>query len=123
MKNLINYDLGNGQTILIESDESKTVKPRISKSTSKDLVKASINSTSKSYDKITRNFSDAVVPIKAAAESLFKAFENISDSMSEIELELSLKVSAEGGFIITKGSIEGNFKVTLKWSKEKKNNK
>lgn len=59
--------------------------------------------------------------IKACAQDLLKVFDELATgkreggSFNSAVIELGVKVTAEGRFVVAKGSVEANLKVTLNW--------
>ena len=98
-KYLVEYQLEDGSTILIESEDKHGIE-RIS---DKD-------NTSKASEK----FESAVKHIKPVAKALFGAFEEFNNPQ-EIQLEFGVKFSAKAGVIFASADSEATFKVSLKW--------
>jgi len=64
-------------------------------------------------------FVDAVARIKPAAEVVLKAFQEMN-TPDEIGLEFGLKFNAKTGVVFASADSEATFKVSLKWTNEKK---
>ncbi len=67
----------------------------------------------------TRSVVDAVNRIKPAAEVVLNAFQEMN-TPDEIALEFGLNFSAKAGAIFTSVDSAAAFKVSLKWTNEKK---
>ena len=64
-------------------------------------------------------FVDAVDRIKPAAEVILNAFREMN-TPDEIALEFGLKFNAKTGVIFASADSEATFKVSLKWTNDKK---
>lgn len=113
MENLIEFKTENGHTVYLEATP-------INKPTG-GFQQVSIN-TESVINQATDSLTQALEPVKSVAESILKAFSAFNHAPDEISVELAIKISAEAGVIITKGSVEGNFKINLKWKKDESNN-
>ncbi|MFB6549342.1 MULTISPECIES: CU044_2847 family protein [unclassified Streptomyces] len=65
-----------------------------------------------------RTFEGSLEGVRAAAESALRVFRDGSLRPDSVELEFGVKLSAEAGAIIAKGSAEGHLVVKLSWSPE-----
>ncbi|MDG9721256.1 MULTISPECIES: CU044_2847 family protein [unclassified Streptomyces] len=65
-----------------------------------------------------RTFEGSLEGVRAAAESALRVFRDGSLRPDSVELEFGVKLSAEAGAIIAKGSAEGHLVVRLSWSPE-----
>jgi hypothetical protein len=63
-----------------------------------------------------RTFEGALDGVRAAAESALRVFRDGSLRPDSVELEFGVKLSAEAGAVIAKGSSEGHLVVKLTWS-------
>ncbi|WP_405643887.1 CU044_2847 family protein [Streptomyces sp. NBC_00019] len=63
-------------------------------------------------------FEAALDGVRAAAESALRVFRDGSLRPDSVELEFGVKLSAEAGAVIAKGSAEGHLVVKLSWSPE-----
>jgi hypothetical protein len=66
-----------------------------------------------------RTFEGALDGVRAAAESALRVFRDGSLRPDSVELEFGVKLSAEAGAVIAKGSTEGHLVVKLSWSPER----
>lgn len=64
----------------------------------------------------TRTFEGALDGVRAAAQSALRVFRDGSLKPDSVELEFGVKLSAEAGAVIAKGSAEGHLIVKLSWS-------
>lgn len=63
-----------------------------------------------------RTFEDSLDGVRAAASSALRVFRDGSLRPDAVELEFGVKLSAEAGAVIAKGSAEGHLVVRLSWS-------
>ncbi|WP_416984468.1 CU044_2847 family protein [Streptomyces sp. T028] len=63
-----------------------------------------------------RTFEDALEGVRAAAESALRVFRDGSLRPDGVEIEFGVKLSAETGAIIAKGTAEGHLVVKLTWT-------
>ncbi len=106
----VKFEFNNGQSVLVQAEPL-----------TKELgnVKVSKRNGGSEVLDAEKKLNEALEPLKQTTESLFQSFEGMVHRPDEIEVELSIKITAEAGMIITKGSVEGNFKISLKWVKDK----
>ena len=64
----------------------------------------------------TRTFEGALEGVRAAADSALRVFRDGTLRPDGIEIEFGVKLSAETGAIIAKGTAEGHLVVKLNWS-------
>ncbi|GHD29986.1 hypothetical protein GCM10010335_19580 [Streptomyces galbus] len=64
----------------------------------------------------SRTFEGALEGVRAAAESALRVFRDGSLRPDGVEIEFGVKLSAETGAIIAKGTAEGHLVVKLSWS-------
>ncbi|MYV56448.1 CU044_2847 family protein, partial [Streptomyces sp. SID3212] len=63
-----------------------------------------------------RTFDEALVGIRAAAESALAVFRDGPLKPDSVELEFGVKLMAEAGAVIAKSSAEGHLTVKLSWA-------
>lgn len=63
-----------------------------------------------------RTFESALEGVRAAAESALRVFRDGTLRPDGVEIEFGVKLSAESGAIIAKGTAEGHLVVKLTWS-------
>jgi hypothetical protein len=64
-------------------------------------------------------FEEAVSGLKPVAEALLSQVRSLAQSPDEVSLEFGVTLKLEAGVLIAKTSGEGNFKVEVKWKREK----
>ncbi|MFG2677603.1 CU044_2847 family protein [Streptomyces sp. NPDC048392] len=65
-----------------------------------------------------RTFEDSLDGVRAAAAAALRVFRDGTLRPDSVELEFGVKLSAEAGAVIAKGSAEGHLVVKLSWSPE-----
>jgi len=107
MKQLIQFQLKNGESVLIEADvpEESGIVPS-SRGVNMAVIKAQ------------QTLEDALENVKPAAEAILTKLKGITDPPDEVEVTFSLKVSAEAGVFVASGSLEANYAVKMSWSKQ-----
>jgi hypothetical protein len=108
MKRLIEFPLEDGISMLVEVDESDT--DGVPKSLQgHDVIEKANQTLEKSLEKV-----------QPVAQFIIAQLRKLHDAPDEIGVEFGLKLSAESGVILASAGLEANYKVNLKWVKEKK---
>ncbi len=110
MKQLIEFPLEDGGTVLVEVDEPKSAAGRrqVSRSGEKAVKAAS------------ENFETALTRVKPTANAVIATLRDLVEQPDEIGVEFGLKFTAETDLVLAAAGVEANFKVTLKWQKNGK---
>ncbi|MFE0251205.1 CU044_2847 family protein [Streptomyces sp. NPDC059010] len=66
-----------------------------------------------------RTFESALDGVRAAAESALRVFRDGSLKPDTVELEFGVKLTAEAGAVIAKGTTEGHLVVKLSWAPDR----
>ncbi|MFF7854075.1 CU044_2847 family protein [Streptomyces sp. NPDC007904] len=66
-----------------------------------------------------RTFEGSLEGVRAAAESALRVFRDGTLQPDTVELEFGVRLTAEAGAVIAKGSAEGHLVVKLSWSPER----
>jgi hypothetical protein len=106
MLTYIEYDLGDGVTILIEAPEGEAG----------GLVKASRGDGEVTKIKAKKNFSDALKDVRAQAKLLLQEIEELHVSEAEIKFGINT-VGELGNMAIGRVGMGVNYEVMLKWKK------
>lgn len=110
MAKLVSFDVGNGETILIEVDEVA------------DLGSEIIEPVSKVHGEIAaqarQTFSEAIDNIAPMVRALKGRINALTDPADEVEVKFSVKLSGEIGAVLTKVGGEATYEITLKWKKQ-----
>jgi len=99
MKQLVEYELEDGSTILVEVDLPEAGIERAARGD--QIVKAK------------ERFSEALEQIKPVAQTVLSKLGSLS--ADEIGVEFGIKLSAKAGVILASADAEANFTVTLTW--------
>ncbi|MEU6497684.1 CU044_2847 family protein [Streptomyces sp. NPDC046984] len=102
MEGLVEFKTGDGTVVAVEAVEEQHGSQLVSRSDG--TVQA------------TRTFEGALVGVRAAAESALRVLRDGALKPDGIEIEFGVKLSAETGAIIAKGTAEGHLVVKLTWS-------
>ncbi|MCP4106482.1 MAG: hypothetical protein GY749_13270 [Desulfobacteraceae bacterium] len=108
MKKLIEFELEDGSTIFIETEDSD-------KRYGEQMVGKSGKA---SAEKAEKRFKDAIEHVKSASDTLLESFREMN-TPDEIGLEFGMKFNAKAGAIFASVDSEATFKVSLKWTNEK----
>ena len=100
MDSLVEFDLEDGATVLIQAERSPTITTR---------------GGGRSQEKAEKSFERAAEAIRPAAEKMLATFKDMENAPSEISLEFRVQFSAEAGAFIGTVSGGANFAVTVKW--------
>ena len=109
MKRLIEFDLEDGGSIVVEVDEPEPVG---------GVVKAA--RPGEVMEKAHHSFEAALDRIRPAASIIIKKLRGLHDPPDEVEVEFGLKMNAEAGAVVASAGAEANYKVTLTWKREQK---
>jgi hypothetical protein len=105
MATYVEYQLEDGTTILVETDEKKT----------RGWTKASNNKVGDLIASVDQKFEQAFAGVKKSAMVLRQQLEEMR--ADEVTVTFGLKAAGEAGnFAIGKVTGEANYTVTLKWS-------
>jgi hypothetical protein len=69
-------------------------------------------------DRITGTFEAALDGVRSAAQSALRVFRDGALRPDSVELEFGVKLGAEAGAVIAKGTAEGQLVVRLSWSSQ-----
>ncbi len=104
MTKLVEFDVGEGQTILIEVEEveSEEITP-VSKAPGEIAAKA------------RKTLSEAIDDIAPMVRTLKRKLNAMTDPEDEVEVKFSVKLSGEIDAVVAKMGSEATYEVTLKW--------
>jgi len=105
MAKLVEFDVGDGQTILIEVEEveSEEIEP-VSKVPGELAAKA------------RQTLSEALDDIAPMVGTLKRQLNALTDPGDEVGVKFSVKLSAEIGAFVTKVGGEATYEITLHWT-------
>ncbi|GAB1541497.1 CU044_2847 family protein [Scytonema sp. NUACC21] len=104
MLRLVEFDVGDGETVLIEVEdvESEDIQP-VAKSPGELAAKA------------RKTLSEALDNFAPMVRTLKRKLNNLTDPEDEVEVKFSVKLNSEIGAVVTKISGEATYEITLKW--------
>jgi chaperonin cofactor prefoldin len=104
MTKLVEFDVGEGQTVLVEVEDvqSEGIKP-VSKSPGDLAAKA------------RQSLSQALDDLAPMVRTLKHRLDALTDPADEVEVKFSVKLSGEIGAVVTKVGGEATYEITLKW--------
>jgi len=102
VKNIVEFSLENGDSVLIEVDQSS------------DRIGIADDMAEKA--KIT--FEAALNTVKPVANTIMDKIRELNQPASEVEVKFGIKMTAGLGAIVASGSADVNYEITLKWKKE-----
>ena len=107
MKKLVEFSVGDGQTILAEIDEIES-----------DAIKrVSRRPADKIAEQAKQTFEQAMENLEPMVKAVKTKLDDMADSADEIEVKFGVKLSGEVGALITTVGGEVNYEITLKWKK------
>jgi len=101
MKQLVEFDLPDGGTVLLESDVPEG-------------TPGAVRASRSGVEKASKSFQSALDSVQPAINTLMSRLGDINNP-AEINVEFGLNVSAKAGFIIASADSEVTFKVSLTW--------
>ena len=102
MKQLIEFPLEDGGTVVVEVDEDVAGTTRASR-------------PGEVAEKATETFEAALAPVVPAAEALIGRLRGLSQRPEEVTIQFGVKLSGKLNAIIASSAGEANFAVTVKW--------
>ena len=106
MKQLVEFPLEDGSTILVEVESPEGGGMVPAARGGETVVKAQ------------ETFEAALDKVHPAASAIIAKLRDLHDPPDEIGVEFGLKMSAEAGAFVAAAGVEANYKVTLKWKRE-----
>ena len=107
MTQLVRFDVGNDEGILIEVDNvaSDSIQP-ISKSPSEIAARAE------------KTFSQALDNLTPMIKSVKSKLDAVTEPADEVEVKFSVKLNGEVGAVLTKVGGEATYEIILKWQRK-----
>lgn len=68
-------------------------------------------------DQGTRTLEDSLATVVPALREVVGKLRYVSKELSEIEVELGLKLTGEAGMVVAKAGAEANFRVLVRWAR------
>ncbi len=106
MKRLIEFELEDGGSILVEVEEPDRG----------GMVPVARGEGVP--EKARKTFEAALDKVRPAAAAIIGKLHSLHDPPDEIEVEFGLKMSAEAGAVVASSGLEANYTVKLIWRKE-----
>ena len=106
MKQLVEFPLEDGTTILVEVDAPEEG----------GMVPAARGG--EVVAKAQQTFENALETIRPAARAIVAKLRALHDPPDEIEVAFGLKMSAEAGAFIAAAGVKANYKITLTWKRD-----
>lgn len=105
MTKLVKFDVGDGQTVLVEVDEveSEEIEP-VSKSPGELAARA------------RQTLSEALDNIGPMIRTLKQKLDALTEPADDVEVKFSVKLTGEVGAVVTKVGGEATYEITLKWT-------
>jgi len=107
VKQLVEFALPDGETILIEVDEPEVPGATIPASRVGKMAVDARLTFEEALDKIN---------LKPMVKAIKKKFDEMEESADEIEVKFAIKLSGQAGAFITVGG-EASYEVTMRWNK------
>lgn len=105
MTKLVQFDVGEGETVLVEVEEVEGIKP-VGKSPGELAVQA------------RQTLGEALDGIAPMVRTLKSRLNALTDPADEVEVKFSVKLSGEVGAVVTKVGGEATYEITLKWQNQ-----
>lgn len=105
MAKLVEFDLGDGETVLIEVEEveSEDIEP-VSKRPGEMVAKA------------RQTFGEALNGVVPMVRLMKRRLDDLAEPADEVEVKFSVKLTGEVGAVLTKVGGEATYEITLKWA-------
>jgi Trypsin-co-occurring domain 1 len=105
MTKLVKFDVGGGETVLIEVEdiESEEIEP-VSKSPGELAAQA------------RQTLSEALDGIAPMVRTVKNRLNNLTEVGDEVQVKFSVKLSGEIGAVVAKVGSEATYEITLKWA-------
>ena len=107
MSRLVEFELPDGDTVLVELVEPTTQLP---------IVRGFDGSAVAERAQVT--FEAAVSRIKPAVQEVIGQLHDLKDEPDEVEIQFGLDLHAEAGAFVAQASADANFSVRLTWRHE-----
>jgi hypothetical protein len=105
MKRLVEFQLDQGGSVLVEIDEPSA--GPVMRGLGKDHPTL--------VERTDKTFEEATASVTPAARSLIARLRSIDDPPDEIGIEFGVRLSAQTGAFIASVAAEANFKVSMAW--------
>ncbi len=106
MSRLIEVPLSTGGSITVEVDEPTGGRTMRGGDRGADLV-----------ERGGRTLEDSLGTIAPALKEVLDKLRGVSTELSQIEVELGLKLTGEAGMVVARAGAEANFRVLVRWER------
>jgi hypothetical protein len=74
--------------------------------------------------RVENGINEALDVVEAIGKAAVKRLKGLTEAAGpdEMTIEFGVSIGAEGGFVITSGSVTGNFQASMTWKKDEKKN-
>lgn len=101
MGELVRFETGQGEWLLVETDEHALGTERVGRRDADGVVSASAR------------LEDALAQVKPAIRSVLDTLRELGPDQHEVEF--GIKLNAEAGVVVAKTAVEGHFTVKMGW--------
>jgi NTP-dependent ternary system trypsin peptidase co-occuring protein len=110
MSRFVEVPLASGGSITVEVDDGPS--PRTMRGASPaDLV-----------ERGSRTLEQGLADIAPALQEVLAKLRGVSTELSQIEVELGLKLTGEAGMVVARAGAEANFRVLVRWERPSEGN-
>lgn len=106
MSRLVEVPLAAGGSITVEVDDPLAARTMRGGDRGAELVERS-----------GRTLEDSLGAIAPALQEVLDKLRGVSSELSQIEVELGLKLTGEAGMVVAKAGAEANFRVLVRWQR------
>ena len=106
MRQLIEFPLEGGDSILVQVDEPAPEGAVVKAARPGEIV-----------TKASQTFESALDKVKPAASAIISKLRGLADPPDEIEVEFGLTLNAEAGAFVAAAGVEANYTVKLTWKR------
>jgi hypothetical protein len=107
LKQLAEFVLADGGTVLVEVDAAPPVRAQMRGAFDPREV----------VEKAKLSFEQALDKIRPAATAIIAKLRGIGDAPDEVSVSFGIKLNAEAGAVIAAAGVEANYNITLVWKK------
>ncbi len=107
MKQIVEFELPDNKTILVEVDEPQKPGAKPVSRHGDMVIKAQ------------KPFEEALSNIEPMLKAIKKKFDEMEDSADEVEVKFGFKLTGQAGAVITVGG-EASYEITMRWDNRKK---
>jgi hypothetical protein len=106
MSRLVDVPLASGGAITVEVDEPASARTMRGGDRGAELV-----------ERGGRTLEESLATIVPALQEIVEKLRGVSSELSQIEVELGLKLTGEAGMVVARAGAEANFRVLVRWER------